>query len=75
LLFRKMRYGHLNVECLFLFFSQKLSILIKCPGENSQQSISKVIFFSSSFIRRDKEAQIFNFWTSTFGLQLLDFNF
>jgi hypothetical protein len=35
---RKMRSGHLSIECLFLrnlFFSQKSSFLIKCPGPNS----------------------------------------
>jgi hypothetical protein len=49
-----------------LFFSQKWSFLIKCLGQNSHQSIFKIIFIPSSFIRRDKQAQIFNFWTSTF---------
>jgi hypothetical protein len=37
-LFRKIRYGHLSVEFLFLkklFFSQKSSFLIKCLGRNS----------------------------------------
>jgi hypothetical protein len=48
------------------FFSQKWSILIKCPGKKFQKSRSKAYFFSSSFIRRDKQAQKFNFWTSTF---------
>jgi hypothetical protein len=46
--FRKMRYGHLSVECLFLkklFFSQKSPFLIKCPGHNFGKSKSKVIFF------------------------------
>jgi hypothetical protein len=64
-----MRYAHLNVECPFLkklFFSQKWSYLIKCPGQTSHESISKVIFFLSGFIRLVRQAQIFNFWTSTF---------
>jgi hypothetical protein len=41
-------------------------ILIKCPGQTSHLSISKVIFLLSGFIRRVKQAQTFNFWTSTF---------
>jgi hypothetical protein len=49
-----------------LFFSQKWSYLNKCLGLNSHQSISKTIFFSSRFIRSDKQVQLSNFWTSTF---------
>jgi hypothetical protein len=60
---------HLNVECRFLkklFFSQKWSFLIKCLGRTSHESISKVIFFLSVFIRHIKQAQTFNSWTSAF---------
>jgi hypothetical protein len=62
-------YGHLNVECPLLkklFFSQKWSFLIKCPGQNSHQSINKVIFSHQVLLDASNKHKY-----STFGLQLL----
>jgi hypothetical protein len=62
-----MRYAHLSVECQFLknFIWSKVVIFDQVSWSNFQ-SISKVIFFLSGFKRRVKQAQTFNFWTSTF---------
>jgi hypothetical protein len=55
-----MRYAHLHVECQFFFIFDQVS-WSKFPSKYIQNYV-----FLSGFIRRVKQAQTFNFWSSTF---------
>jgi hypothetical protein len=58
----KFSFGCWVVECQFLI-CQKLYFSINIHGQTSHPSMSKVIFFLFSFMRRIKQVQTFNFCT------------
>jgi hypothetical protein len=67
-LFRKMRYGHLSVECLFLkklFFSQKSSFSIKCQGKIPNKVCSKLFFLVENYETHP----------TSYNFRILDINF